>query len=76
MRLNTLCLIGSLTVTAMPLTAGATSPQLYRQQIVGVQQDTPAATACAPGWYWEPALCHTRQISPGALRSALLILSW
>jgi len=55
MRLNTLCLIGSLTVTAMPLTAGATSPQLYRQQIVGVQRDAPAATACAPGWYWEPA---------------------
>jgi hypothetical protein len=55
MRLNTLRLIGALTVAAVPVTASAASPQLYNQHAASAQQDMPAAVACAPGWYWEPA---------------------
>jgi hypothetical protein len=55
MRLSTLCLIGALTVTAIPLSAYAMPQQSYRQQAASALQDTPAGGTCAPGWYWEPA---------------------
>jgi hypothetical protein len=55
MRLNTLCLIAALTVTAIPLAANAMPPQLYRQQAANAPQDMPPASVCGPGWYWEPA---------------------
>lgn len=59
MRLNTLCLIGALTVTAIPLSANAMPQQVYRQQaagaLQGVSEGIGAPDACGPGWYWEPS---------------------
>jgi hypothetical protein len=49
MRLNALCLIGAVTVLAIPLSAGAVPAQADRQAA------TPAAFTCPPGYYWEPA---------------------
>ena len=62
MRLNALCLIGSLAAAAIPLAAGATPAQLAgkvstqwgRQAAVTVPQGKPAAYVCPPGYYWEP----------------------
>jgi len=62
MRLNALCLIGSLAALAIPLPAGAVpaqsvgavSAQWGRQAAVTAPQGKPAAYVCPPGYYWEP----------------------
>jgi DNA-binding winged helix-turn-helix (wHTH) protein len=62
MRLNALCLIGSLAALAIPLpagavpaqSAGAVSAQWGRQAAVTAPQGRSAADVCAPGYYWEP----------------------
>ena len=54
MRMNVLRLIGALTVLAIPLSAGAV-PRLRRiAKPPPLGRATPAAYACAPGYYWEP----------------------
>ena len=62
MRLNTLYLVGALTVLAVPLSAAAQPGQPYPQTGAGaeqaaasVEQAAPAADACPPNWVWEPA---------------------
>lgn len=63
MRLNALCLIGSLAAVAIPLPAGAVpaqsagilSPQWGRQAAVTAPRDKPDADLCPPGYYWESA---------------------
>jgi hypothetical protein len=62
MRLNALCLIGSLAVLAIPLaaraapaqSAGTVSAQRGGQAAVIASQGKPAAYVCPPGYYWEP----------------------
>jgi hypothetical protein len=62
MRLNALCLIGSLAALAIPLpagavpgsVAGAVSAQWGRQAVVAAPQGRSATDVCAPGYYWEP----------------------
>jgi hypothetical protein len=62
MRLNVLCLIGSLAAFAVPLSAGAVPPrstgavsaQFDRQAAASARRDTPAPYACPRGYYWEP----------------------
>jgi hypothetical protein len=63
MRLNALCLIGSLAALAIPFPAGAVpaqpvgavSTQWDRQAAVTAPQGRSAADVCAPGcYYWEP----------------------
>jgi hypothetical protein len=62
MRLNALCLIGSLAALAIPLPAGAVpaqsagtvSAQWGRQAAVTAPQGKLAAYVCPPGYYWEP----------------------
>jgi hypothetical protein len=62
MRLNALCLIGSLAALAIPLAAGAVpvqsagkvSAQWGRQAAVTAPQGEPAAYVYPPGYYWEP----------------------
>ncbi len=53
MRLNTLCLIGALTVLEVPLSAGAAPPGADRQP-ADAPQATPAVYSYPPGYYWEP----------------------
>ena len=53
MRLHALCLIGAVTVLAIPLSAGAVPPHAVRQAPVNAQQAA-AAYACPLGYYWEP----------------------
>lgn len=53
MRMNALWLIGTLTVLAIPLSAGAVPPQLDRQA-AGAQEAAPATYGCPSGYYWEP----------------------
>jgi hypothetical protein len=61
MRLNALYLTGSLTVLAIPLSAGAqpaqsTGPaQPNFQATTDVQQMTPEEDTCGSGWRWEEA---------------------
>jgi hypothetical protein len=62
MRLNALCLIGSLAALAIPLPVGAVparstgtlSAQWGGQAAVTAPQGKPAAYVCPPGYYWEP----------------------
>jgi hypothetical protein len=54
MSLNALCLIGALTVIAIPLSAGAVRAQADRLVVASAQQATPAAYGCPRGYYWEP----------------------
>ena len=61
MRLNALYLIGTLTISAIPLSAGAVAVQPAgavllqsgRQIAAGAPRDTPATQACPSGYYWE-----------------------
>ena len=53
MRLNTLYLMGMLTVAAVPLSAVAQPVQANRQPAADQYAPTPAA--CPAGWVWEPA---------------------
>ena len=55
MRLNALCLISALTISTIPLAAGAAPAQTDRQSSVSGSRDTTAAYACPPDYYWEPA---------------------
>jgi hypothetical protein len=55
MRLNTLYLIGTLAVAAVPLSAAAQPVQANRQTAAGTEQTMTAPDACATGWVWEPA---------------------
>jgi hypothetical protein len=62
MRLNALCLIGSLAAFAIPLpagavpaqSAGAVSAQWGRQAAVTAPQGRAAAYVCSPGYHWDP----------------------
>ena len=62
MRLNALCLIGSLAAVGIPLPAGAVpaqsagilSAQWGGQAAVTAPQGEPAAYVCPTGYYWEP----------------------
>ena len=63
MRLNALCLIGSLAAVAIPLPGGAVVPaqsagilsaQWGGQAAVTAPQGEPAAYVCPTGYYWEP----------------------
>ena len=61
MRLNALYLIGTLTILAIPLSAGAVAAQPAgavplqsgRQVAASAPRDTPATQACPSGYYWE-----------------------
>ena len=63
MRLNALylILIGTLTISAIPLSTGAVAVQPAgavllqsgRQIAAGAPPDTPATQACPSGYYWE-----------------------
>jgi hypothetical protein len=55
MRLKALCLIGVLTVTAVPLSAGAETAAADQQTAPNARQATPATDECGAGWYWEQA---------------------
>lgn len=55
MRLQTLYLIGSLAVTAIPLSAGAQSLPANDQSTTNSQTADQADQTCPPGWVWEPA---------------------
>ena len=72
MRLNVLCLIGALSVLAIPLSARAVPAQASRQEAAGAQQTTLAAYACPPGYYWEPAAYAPH----GKFRSAHCARRW
>jgi hypothetical protein len=54
MRLNALCLIGVLTVAAVPLSAGAASAAGDRTTAEGGSQAAQSVERCSPGYYWEP----------------------
>jgi hypothetical protein len=62
MRLNALCLFGSLAALAVPLSAGtvpaqstgSVSAQWRGQEAVTAPQGKLAAYVCPPGYYWEP----------------------
>jgi hypothetical protein len=63
MRLNALCLIGTLAISAIPLSAGAAPAQSDRQAAVSAPRATPAAYACPPRLLlgtWQ--LCPAQQI--------------
>ena len=71
MRLNALCLIGSLAALAIPLPAGAVpaqsvgavSAQWGRQAAVTAQQGKPAAYVCPPGYIGnQAAIPHTANL--------------
>jgi hypothetical protein len=61
MRLNALYLIGTLTISAIPLSAGAVAAQPAGavpaqsggQTAVSAPRGTPATQACPSGYYWE-----------------------
>jgi len=53
-RLNALCLIGALTVFAVPLSAGAAPSEADRQATASAEQAMPNAYSCPSGYYWEP----------------------
>ena len=63
MRLNALCLIGTVTISAIAPLAGtaAVQPaamvlaQSDRQAAVSVQRGTQAPDTCPAGYYWEPS---------------------
>jgi hypothetical protein len=61
MHLNALYLIGTLTISAIPLSAGAVAAEaapvinpLSGQTAINAPH-TPDTDACPPGYYWEPA---------------------
>jgi hypothetical protein len=54
MRLNALCLIGVLTVAAVPLSSGAASAAGDRTTAEGGSQAAQSAEHCPSGYYWEP----------------------
>jgi hypothetical protein len=55
MRLNTLYLLGTLAVAAVPLSAAAQTAPANDQAPATVQQIKSAHHACPAGWIWEPA---------------------
>ena len=70
MRLNTLCLIGALTVLTMSLWAGAAPAQV--RQTADAQQAATAIYTCPPGYYWEP----DGYVSSGKFRPAHCAHRW
>jgi hypothetical protein len=70
MRLNTLSLIGALTVLTMSLSAGAVPAQA--RQTVDAQQAATATYTCPPGYYWEP----DGYVSSGKFRPAHCARRW
>jgi hypothetical protein len=55
MRLTAVRVIGVLTVTAVPLSAGAETAAADQQAAPNARQAAPATNVCGPGWYWEQA---------------------
>ena len=55
MWLQTLYLIGALSVTAIPPSAGAQSLSANDQSTVNSQAVDQSIPKCPPGWVWEPA---------------------
>ena len=63
MHLNALYLIGTLTIAAIPASAGAAAAQPAgavadqsdRQAALSAPRGTPATYSCPPGYYWEPS---------------------
>jgi hypothetical protein len=70
MRLNTLCLIGALTVLTTPLLARAVPAQA--RQTPDRQQAATATYTCPLGYYWEP----DGYVSSGKFRPAHCARRW
>jgi hypothetical protein len=80
MRLNELYLIGALTISAIPLSAGAIAAQpaglvvnqSSGQTAINAPHSTPDTDACPPEDYWEPA----GYVEHGKFRSAHCAPRW